>query len=38
MAQKSTEEICFFRCFLLLSLLAISPKITNFKQIYHIRF
>lgn len=36
--KKSTEKTYFFGAFLLLCLLAISPKITNFKQIYHIRF
>ena len=30
--KKSTEKTYFFGAFLLLCLLAISPKITNFKQ------
>lgn len=30
-AQKKHRKNIFLRCFLLLSLLAISPKITNFK-------
>lgn len=29
--KKAPKKYVFFRCFLLLSLLAISPKITNFK-------
>lgn len=30
--QKSTEKNIFLRCFFIARLLAISPKITNFKQ------
>ena len=30
--KKSTEKTYFFGAFLLLCLLSISPKITNFKQ------
>lgn len=31
-STKSTEKNIFLRCFFIARLLAISPKITNFKQ------